>query len=176
MEGGLTRNIQRVIIRNRWNKTFCIPNHHAHKWWECDVFELTRAGYFVEYEIKVSLSDFRADARKLRESYKWNPLLQTTERAYSKTKHQQLAERQTNGPSRFYFVTPPGLVPVELIPEWAGLIEVDGNERMVRRAVQLHSVKASDELVRKANQSCYFRFHHNTGACCDPEFEDGEGI
>ena len=33
-----------------------MPNFTPGGWWECDLATVTRAGYFVEYEIKLSLS------------------------------------------------------------------------------------------------------------------------
>jgi hypothetical protein len=54
------------------------------------------------YEIKVSRADFRRDSSvKQREA-----------RLYS---------------DRFFYVTPPGLVGVNDVPDWAGLIELDGS-------------------------------------------------
>lgn len=48
-------------------RSFVIPNYTPSGWFESDIFELTKSGYFREYEIKMSLSDFRADAVKARE-------------------------------------------------------------------------------------------------------------
>jgi RNA polymerase primary sigma factor len=36
-----------------------LPNYTPDKWHECDVFGVTRAGYFHEFEIKLTRADFR---------------------------------------------------------------------------------------------------------------------
>ena len=56
--------IQKTLMRERFRRSFVLPNYTPHAWWESDVFEITAAGYFVEYEVKISVSDFKADAKK----------------------------------------------------------------------------------------------------------------
>lgn len=71
----------------------------------CDFWTISpngSAGYkAIAYEIKVSRADFKKDsAIKQREARLFSDL--------------------------FYYVTPPGLIRREEVPEWAGLIEFDG--------------------------------------------------
>jgi len=58
------RDIQRALILPRYRQSTVMPNYTPRGWWECDVFELTKAEMFVEYEIKLSRADFRADRNK----------------------------------------------------------------------------------------------------------------
>lgn len=71
----------------------------------CDFWSLhphASKGYLARaYEIKVSRSDFRRDT----------PKKQRDARLFS---------------DEFYYVTPPGLVNVDEVPDWAGLMEWDG--------------------------------------------------
>ena len=60
--------ITAAILRERWRK-LRLPRYTPKGWWECDVFELTTSGYFREYEIKTSLSDFRNDAKKFKSGW-----------------------------------------------------------------------------------------------------------
>jgi len=80
---------------------------------ECDLINVTQAGYFTEYEMKVSIADFKADFRK---------------RSYAINKHeyyanQQPAKETIPRPRKFYFVTPAGLLSNETLPDHCGLIE-----------------------------------------------------
>ena len=146
--------ITHFILGSRWMKSFALPRYTPMGWWECDVFQITKAGYWVEYEVKTSLADFRADAGKRRFS-----------RDGGLIKHDQLAARSTNGPSRFFFVAPRGLIALDMVPEWAGLIEVyGGNHRLTgeiraKDAPRLHEEKANERMVASARECCYWRFH-----------------
>ena len=42
-----------------------VPNYAPGGWWENDVFRLTKAGFWHEYEIKTSMADFRKDFKKI---------------------------------------------------------------------------------------------------------------
>jgi hypothetical protein len=156
-------DIQQAIIRDRWRDGFVLPNYYPGEWWECDVFEITKAGYFREYEVKVSRGDFFADARKTREVFPrgWG------QPSTFENKHELLSQRSLRGPSQFWFCTPPGLLAVEEVPEWAGLIEVkdhgEGSRprfwpREIKKAPRLHTVKIGDRAGH-ARGICYWRMH-----------------
>ena len=49
------REIITHLLRKRYRRNFAIPNYSPDGWWECDVFELTPAGTFREYEVKVTV-------------------------------------------------------------------------------------------------------------------------
>ncbi len=152
-------DIQRAILIDRWRRSFVMPNWCPPKWWECDVFELTQAGMFVEYEIKLSKSDFKADAAKSNRRYEgtwpdWQEIIEF--------KHTLLEQRDPRGPSRFFFVTPINLLKPADLPSWAGLIEAhhDGyraRTRLITPAPKLHKVKAPDHRAR-AEATCYYRY------------------
>ena len=159
-------------------RSFCLPNYAPAGWWECDVFEVTDAGYWHEFEVKVSRADFLADARKT----KWGPWVSQKDRRESVSKHELLAQRAKTGPSRFTFVTPAGLIPIEDVPEWAGLIEASRLKngyslylKTVRPAPRLHSEKFGDRLLA-ARATSYYRFHRATVRYGSIEVCNGEGI
>ena len=159
------------------------PNFTPVNWWECDIFRVTSAGYFYEYEIKRTVADFRADRQK--REYNWE------ERTY-RSKHMALTQRDTRGPSRFFYVVPAELTVrvEEELPEWSGLIEcapVHGRVdlvtiRVVRKALCLHRVKISRARVRQAERSAvarywdlYFRsFVRSSDLVNDIDVRDGE--
>lgn len=149
------------LLRDRWDKSFCLPNYTPPKWWECDMFERTRAGYFREYEVKISVADFRQDGEKLKEVY---TNAHFTERKKEK-KHELLAAGDSRAPSQFFYVTPEGLLERETLPPWAGWIEiyaVEGSrglhERVRVKAPQIHRVKLEADPNHHRG-TCYFRFH-----------------
>lgn len=78
----------------------------------CDFWTLAPCqskGYAATaYEIKVSRADYRRDT----------PTKQREARLFS---------------DRFYYVTPPGLVKPDEVPDWAGLIEIHDDERPFAR-------------------------------------------
>lgn len=166
----------RRIITGRWRRNFVLPNYTPGGWWECDVFEVTAAGYFREYEVKTSRADFRADAGKARAGWvteevppeerltcPWN----TTRRVRRPrvTKHELLAAGNPEGPSRFWYVVPEGLIVPADLPPWAGLIECyltrlgSVCEREVRPAPKLHGEKPAPAVTAHARGICYWRMH-----------------
>lgn len=164
-----------IMDFERVRRNFCLPRYTPSRWWECDVFELTKAGFFREYEIKLTLADFKNDAKKSRD-------IRGTDRKVvvegerlrwvcdQERKHDLLSKGDTRGPAEFFFVTPPDLIPREILPQWAGLIElVDLDEKRrpsvrwlaktVVSAPRLHETKAAPALRADALGACYYRFH-----------------
>ena len=164
-------DLQRPLMYERYRRNFILPNYEPKvngrtRWWECDVFEVTDAGYWREYEIKLSRADFFADAKKDRPvAYNYLP------GAARETKHAVLARGDRSGPSRFWYVMPAGLIQPEELPCWAGLIEftlgrwqVPGQscvqrERQVVPAPPIHNDKVDPKIVAHARSVCYWRMH-----------------
>lgn len=152
--------IKAVLLRDRYRKSFCLPEYCPGRWWPCDVWEVTKAGYAVEYEIKTTVADFAADRDKQTIDPRTGEV---------RNKHELLAGECETGPSRFYFVCPAGMLPSSEIPRWAGHIEIEqiGNrpslyslrERVVKRAPNIHWQKVSDKVMAHARTVSYWRFH-----------------
>ncbi len=166
------RDIQRRLIVDRYRRSFVLHNYTPAKWWECDVFECTKAGYFREYEIKITRGDFNADAKKREtlwiersgDNGRWG-----FDRQPGRTKHSLLQQRSTDGPSQFWFVSPMGVIMHDELPEWAGLIwcHANGNRPPfnirfdeVVRAPNLHRNKLADSVLNHARGVCYYRLHN----------------
>lgn len=152
------------VARERPRSLF-LPTYTPRNWWECDGFELTESGYFREYELKLSVADFRADAKKCRIAGWREPNAGQRE-----VKHHLLAAGDVRGPVEFYYVTPVGLLKPESLPAWAGLIELHdrgpGHRPSWRwivvtkvKAPRLHSSKADPKLRSDVLKCCYYRFH-----------------
>jgi hypothetical protein len=171
------RDIQKRLILDFYRRSFVLANYTPRNWWECDVFEVTEAGYFREYEIKLSKADFKADALKEKErGSSWDPNRPPPER-----KHDLLTKKDVRGPSEFWFVCPRGIIEPSDLPSWAGLIHVweipnyksPWNVRYERvvRAPKLHRQKYSEELMKHANSVTYYRMH---GYFLDQKISDAE--
>lgn len=99
---------------------------------EMDVCSISKSGLITEFEVKVSKSDFKADAQK----NKWR---------YFEAK----VEKQI--PNYFYYVCPEGLIKVEEVPQFAGLIYVKDDEvTIIKPSSRIHRLKHDkDKLLMK---------------------------
>lgn len=169
-----------IMDFERRRQAFVLPRYTPRNWWECDVFELTRSGYFREYEVKLTLADFEKDAEKRREI--WSAGVRIGQTPSWEAKHALLAAGDPRGPAEFFFVTPVGLIDPARLPTWAGLIELhdqgEGHRPTHRwhpattvRAPRLHKVKADPKIHEHAMSVCYYRLHTALDAIrdrCDP--------
>lgn len=148
--------------KQRWIRNFCIANFTPSKWWGCDVFEVTKTGYFREYEIKRSVMDFRNDKEKGGyKNWKMDILYETGKEV---SKHEMLLGKSINGPSQFYFITPETLGVEGEIPDFAGHIHlIERNNKFyfkeVKSAPRLHSQKIDTQIEKRARAACYYRMH-----------------
>jgi hypothetical protein len=118
-------------------------------WSECDVFRITEADFVVEYEIKVSKTDFYADFKK--------------EGRNDCTKHNNLKKGIGDYcPNRFFFVVPEGLITIDEVPEYAGLLYYSNGWFSLKKNARLlhkrrfddyksicHTLSNRDEAQRK---------------------------
>lgn len=124
-------------IQNRlagiFNKSsLCIPNCGVFGW-ESDLIRVTPRLFSAEYEIKSSRADFRCDLRD-HGPKKWR------RNCLEEAETRRIAGRPM--PNFFWYVTPPGVVPVDLVPEFAGLAELAdyGPLVVVKKAPRLHKL------------------------------------
>jgi len=133
----------------RASSAILVPRYTPLGWFECDLCRVTKTGYLHEYEVKVSLGDFRADAAKA--PTKWQKVDGSWgNHPHGKAKHDRLANGDTRGPVHFWYVVPSAIadaVQAEL-PAFAGLIAAD---RKSRRVTLTHRVKAPRLHKQKAN-------------------------
>jgi hypothetical protein len=174
--------IARAMMAHRWRRNLTLPNYKPAGWWECDVFELTDAGYFREFEVKISRADFKIDQDKSR--IDWSKVKAPGPAAAwpRLVKHDLLAAGDPRGPAQFWFVTPPGLISTAELPAWAGWFELDAGliPRERRKAPRLHAAKCSTDVFRHARGVCYWRMHEliesGFGMPAERTFEFAEGI
>ncbi len=144
-----------------------VPNYTPAKWWECDVFSLTKAGMMVEHEIKLTVADFKADAQKLQKRFirtpggKWHEGQEVINK-----KRERLALADPNGPTRFFYVVPEGLLKAEDVPVWAGLLTASYDQYKIVRLCQekeapkLHTQPCAESVAKHALGVMYWRYWH----------------
>lgn len=111
---------------------------------DADFVAVTLAGQVIEYEIKVSRSDFLRDRKKLRH------------RIYS-------GERRGRLPNRFWYVTAPNIVREGELPQWAGLLEWSDGQLIERRKAPKFGCEKHDvSVLMRLARAMRFRASKNT--------------
>lgn len=101
---------------------------------ESDFFAISKSGYCVEVEVKISRADFKNDFTKTTSS--------------GKNKHEYLVSENTFKPNQFYFAVPDGLIKPDELPKQYGLIYCDDwSARIIKRAKYLHKEKHMNNEV-----------------------------
>jgi hypothetical protein len=113
--------------------------------WESDFFAISKSGYSMECEIKISKSDFKADFNKI---------------IYNgQKKHDFLLDSNLNyKPNKFYFACPEGLIGSNEIDEKYGLIYINQSITIIKEAKFLHKEKILNNIrdIRKLlDKFCY---------------------
>lgn len=157
--------IQNALWRDIYKAhSIVMPNYTPMRWWECDLFAVTKAGFWTEHEIKLSVADFKADAQK--EQFKLTGggtyQFRTNE---TERKHDLLTARDARGPSRFWFVVPEAIETKIVVPDFAGLKVFYPNGKVKshlvilqrKTAPRLHSEKY-DPGKSKIMEAFYWRF------------------
>lgn len=161
-----------------------VPNYTPSGWWECDVASVTAAGSLHEYEVKLTVPDFRADAAKSmggervfdRETRKWG-------KSEVLMKRFALEHGAAQGPQRFYYVLPNRVVEDAEVPEFAGIIRIFVIGRRIvlteaRKPATLHREKVPAhvlEHMRSVFYHRYWRLRTKTGDA-EPEIETNETL
>ncbi len=135
-----------------------VPNYTPRHWFECDVFSVTKGGFFHEHEIKLTAADFAADANK----FKPQTLKQKRDGDPHVKKHDLLMDRHGNGQVCFWFVVTEELASVQ-IPGWSGLKVIRDHGHFIKTAIvhpapRLHDNKVLPLVVDHAKGVCYWRF------------------
>jgi hypothetical protein len=147
-----------------------VPNVFAAYSWESDVLSITRAGYVHEYEIKVSLADFKKDAGKTEK----HEILKTGSRPTSDCE-QRFIDKSIpikwcnydpatnrvigNRPNYFWYACPQGIIPLDDVPAHAGLIYLAGSSySIVKDAPLLHREKVTDKIKQHIITSFAFKY------------------
>lgn len=159
------RELQNFLWADRGQRhALFVPCFTPCDWWECDIWGLTDAGFAVEFEIKLTVADFRADAQKERKFYENKDAPRWEDRYIptARLKHAMLSGRDPRSPNRFFYVVPFDF-PLErvAVPEWAGVLRKNPRGYSFHeevKAPKLHTQKPSEKSVRQAERCFYYRY------------------
>ena len=114
---------------------------------ESDFMAISKSGYCIEVEVKISRADFKNDFTKTISN--------------GKNKHDYMVSESTFKPNQFYFAVPEGLIKPDELPKQYGLIYCDEySARIVKRAKYLHKEKLLDNKVftQRLLNKFYYRY------------------
>lgn len=162
----LTQKIQKSLLKFAATSgiDILIPNFYINSW-EMDVLKVSKSDFIIEYEIKVSRSDFKNDFKKATEKIKRDSNGQVVlrldggrgyEMEYELKHDKLLTSKRCN---RFYFVVPANLISKAECPKHCGLIYYFDNGTMetIKSAPFLHKDKCSPEIYKQIAWRMAFR-------------------
>lgn len=150
--------------------------------WESDKLIKTRSGYYYEFEIKISKSDFKNDFKHKTDKHhllkamltgekhtltfyrewEWNKNRYVSFEAFEKSRqHPSNFTDKQKKPNYFYYVVPENMITADDVPEYAGLIYVtdDGWLKTVKKAPLLHKEKYTDDQLGLGEKFYYNMVH-----------------
>lgn len=146
------KTVQNVLVRHlmKMRYNMIVPNCKLYGY-EADMLSLSKSGMISEFEIKISTSDFRADAKKVKKHR-----LLASNRAQRKTKRGS----KTLKPNYFYYIAPEGVIPEDEVPRYAGFIEIIPGigPKVIKKASRLHGIKADDKQKAYLGRSLMYRY------------------
>ncbi len=115
-----------------------------------DVFGILPDRWMIEYEVKISVADFRRDAKK----YKWDVP----------------PSRWNRRPRLFYYAVPPEIVDkvLPLLPKGAGLVTFGGRDTISKLPVIIFKKKpvADKSAVKATDRDIWEMAKHLSGTAC----------
>jgi len=120
---------------------------------ECDVISISKSDYIYEYEVKISKSDFKADFKK--EKHKLMLEGVGVKERLIKENNNMVRDIWYLTPNYFYFVVPENLLPIEDIPQYAGLIYMNEKQEFetIKKAPLIHKEKATHNFIRQLSHN-----------------------
>lgn len=151
-----TKEIQKLIgIRQvmKSHNPVCENVKYLFSDFELDVLSMSKSGMLYEYEVKISHSDFKADAKK--------------------RKHEYYRNHPNNSPNYFSYVCPKDLISKNEIGESVGLYYVENGELVeIQKPKILHK-----QLMDKVNimeKICRVMAERTFLGCCRLTFENNK--
>lgn len=154
-------------------KKYVLENLYVFSW-ESDKLIETRSGLIYEFEIKVSKADFKNDFNKkdkhviLEGKETHIPTFDGLEPKYKERYEKNYLVSHFKKPNYFYYAVPEGLVALEEVPDYSGLIYVlpytdinkdgkfvCGGFYIAKQAPKLHSTKYTDDDLKLGEKFYY---------------------
>ena len=145
-----THEVQDKIIERLCEKSFAAfctnTTVLAH---EADVLGINSSGVIYEFEVKISRGDFLQEFKSKVKKHKLYSEGKYTHRTHGHGERSKIMEVVIDVPNRYYFACPEGMIRLDEVPSYAGLIYVSAEgTREVKKAPMLHTVKANEVLLR----------------------------
>ena len=182
-EGFIQEALERFFAEN--SVRYFMDNMFVFRW-ESDKLIETKTGYIYEFEIKISKADFKNDFKnkvdkhmilsgskvcgqeylssfakwyaELEERAKTSPYLRVrlANGCYDETKEQNRIDKQRK-PNKYYYAVPEGLINVEEVPDYAGLIWVTNTGILIekKKAPYIHKEKYNDAELKLGEKFYY---------------------
>jgi hypothetical protein len=174
--------IQNALYYYLCNRGFqtIFPNMDTITMYEADILAITKTGYAYEYEIKTTLSDFRADlkkrgkhaslsgnTRKIPYPYGWGAAREVhvchdaPDNPYEALRHQCFPDHR---PKEFWYVINGFDVPENELPDYAGLMRYATGDiyphkfEIIKQAPRLESQKVSTDRITHATRNMLYRY------------------
>lgn len=141
--------IQRALFRFYDKKNFpymCTNTQALNQ--EADFVAVSRTGFITECEIKISRGDYFKDFKK---EYKHPRMVSNFNKS---------TEPGLYCVNYFYFAVTDNLVQPEEVPEYAGLLWIDGSGKthVMKQAPLLHRSKVTDSVIIKLLRSMMYKY------------------
>lgn len=142
--------IQKIMFHwlTQRNHSLITPNKML-SYGEADLVSVSSSNLLWEFEVKCSLSDYRADKNKKNKHDSYHRIMQKN------------ISRNKGVPNKFFYVVPDDLAKELVVPQHAGLIVLRTptssygyhEPEVLLKAPQLHSAKVTPVIIRKLCQS-----------------------
>lgn len=120
------KQITKALIdhfRMRAPGTLLVPNvYMPNSPWESDLVRISKKYYWTEYEVKITVADFKKDFDK--QTNRINPNSPFKHDLYASPDPIARARWDIPKPKHFYFVVPEGLLDSQFVPRHCGILEV----------------------------------------------------
>ncbi|MCK9475522.1 MAG: hypothetical protein M0R46_06380 [Candidatus Muirbacterium halophilum] len=154
-DNSISKNIESSLVSHLYEKRHSPITTHftGYGLSECDVISVSKSNYIYEYEVKISRSDFKADFKK--KKHKLMLERKCTKYKMIKENNQKVKDTIYLTSNYFYFVVPEGLVDINEIPDYAGLMYITENHNfiLIKKAPLLHKVKATVNFIRQLSHN-----------------------
>lgn len=148
-------DIQKAIYNRGFLSHSTIKYYTENLWiyeWESDIWLMTKSGYAYEVEIKISRNDYKNDFKH--KVFK-HTLLESSEKT-------DVDKRMS--PNYFYYAVPTGLIAIDEVPDYAGLLYVTITDNawsdrvdVIKKAPAMHKEKVDVKYLNLIDKF-YFNY------------------
>ena len=142
------KDIQQALYNEFVKRSLALIPNTYHYGNESDLFRIMKNLMVTEYEIKISIRDFKKDFKKGKHFLMERRIVRPVAHFYRSNKSFRDAKSPEDAkswtiPNRFAFVVPEGLIGAEDVPEYAGLYYINNfkDVQVIKKPPLLHKEK-----------------------------------